>query len=130
LALTTFKKFIAAQGGDVNVIEHPEILPTANYVSDILAEQNGYVVDIAADKVGLAAMLLGAGRVTKDSLIDLAVGIILHKKVGDKVQKGDSLLSIYSNRADNKEIADMVRRSYTIVPQIAARPGLIYAEVE
>jgi pyrimidine-nucleoside phosphorylase len=129
LALHTFKTFVAAQGGDDTVVEHPELLPRANYVVEVPANRDGYVADIIADHIGVAAMLLGAGRVTKDSPIDLAVGLVLHKKVGDKVQKGESLLSIHSNKLDISEIKAMVYEAYTIVPNEIAKPRLIYDEI-
>src|SRR5690606_14276791 len=87
-AIETFKTFIAAQGGDASIIDEPEKLPTASITLEVEAKQDGYVSAITANEIGIAASLLGAGRVTKDSEIDLAVGIVLNKKVGDRVQKG------------------------------------------
>ncbi|GAA3322452.1 hypothetical protein GCM10020331_042400 [Ectobacillus funiculus] len=87
-ALETLKVFLAAQGGDASVVDDPSKLPQAKYVFDLEAQQDGHVVEIVADEIGTAAMLLGAGRATKESVIDLAVGLMLRKKkVGDSVKK-------------------------------------------
>lgn len=79
-ALEKFKVFIANQGGDPSVVDHPEKLPQAAYLIEVPAKQDGVVAEIVADEIGTAAMLLGAGRATKDSEIDLAVGLMLNKK--------------------------------------------------
>lgn len=80
-ALQVFKQFLAAQGGDVSVVDNPEKLPKAVYQIPVASPENGYVSAIKADEIGTAAMLLGAGRVTKESDIDLSVGVMLHKKL-------------------------------------------------
>lgn len=99
-AIEKLKVLIKAQGGDSSVVDHPEKLPTAPYQVELLAKQSGYVSKIIADKVGVAAMQLGAGRATKEDIIDPSVGIVLHKKVGDKVVSGESLLTIHANTQD------------------------------
>ncbi|WP_240491898.1 hypothetical protein, partial [Acinetobacter baumannii] len=91
-ALETFKTFLAAQGGDASVVDDPSKLPQAAYTFELAAEADGYVASIQADRIGTAAMLLGAGRATKESTIDLAVGLVLRKKIGDSVKKGESLV--------------------------------------
>lgn len=96
-AIEKFQAFIKAQGGDDRVIHDPSKLPQAKYIIPIYAEKSGYISKLVADEIGKAAMMLGAGRQTKESVIDLAVGIILHKKLGEYVQKGDSLYTIYAN---------------------------------
>ncbi len=80
-ALETFKTFLAAQGGDASVVDDPSKLPQAKYVIELEAKEDGYVSEIVADAVGTAAMWLGAGRATKESTIDLAVGLVLRKKL-------------------------------------------------
>src|SRR5699024_6253686 len=97
-ALAKFKEMLEAQGGDARVIDHPNLFPQATYKIDLLAKQSGTIAHIEADHIGEAAAMLGAGRLTKDSEIDLSVGIVLHKKVGDEVSKGESLLTIYTNK--------------------------------
>ncbi|HEY4624300.1 MAG TPA: pyrimidine-nucleoside phosphorylase, partial [Solibacillus sp.] len=95
-ALEVLKKFIAAQGGDASVVDDSTRLPQAKFKIDVPAKQAGYVAKIEADDIGTAAMLLGAGRATKESEIDLAVGLVLHKKVGDKVTQGESIMTIHA----------------------------------
>lgn len=90
-ALQTFKTFLAAQGGDASVVDDPSKLPQAKYIIELEAKEDGYVSEIVADAVGTAAMWLGAGRATKESTIDLAVGLVLRKKVGDAVKKANRL---------------------------------------
>ena len=87
-ALEKFKEFIQNQGGDPSVVDHPDRLPKAQYLIELPAQQDGVVAELVADEIGTAAMLLGAGRATKESEIDLAVGLMLNKKVGDAVKKG------------------------------------------
>ena len=81
---------------------------------------------IEADQIGQAAMLLGAGRQTKDSIIDLAVGLVLHKKIGDSVQKGDALLTIHANKASNPEVEKLIYAAYRFSESQTTAPQLIY----
>ena len=97
-ALDKFKTFLENQGGDASVVNLPELLPTAEYQIDYKAKSSGVVSELIANEIGVASMMLGAGRQTKDDDIDLSVGIVLNKKVGDKVNVGESLLTIHSNR--------------------------------
>lgn len=106
-ALEQFKTFLESQGGNSDVVENPTLLPQATYKIDVLAEEDGRVMSMNANELGVAALMLGAGRATKESTIDLSVGIVLHKKVGDSVQAGESLLTIHTNR---EEIADVKQK--------------------
>ncbi|MDO7906652.1 pyrimidine-nucleoside phosphorylase [Paenibacillus sp. JX-17] len=124
-ALAKFKEFLASQGGDASVVDQPERLPQAAYRIELPAKQDGYVAAMAADEIGTAAMMLGAGRATKEDEIDLAVGLMLNKKVGDLVRAGESLLTIHANREDVQDIMDMLYASITIADQAEA-PVLIY----
>jgi pyrimidine-nucleoside phosphorylase len=128
-ALETFKTFLAAQGGDASIVDDPSKLPTAHYTFEVEAKEEGYIASIQADRIGTAAMLLGAGRATKESVIDLAVGIVLHKKIGDPVRKGESLVTIHSNRKDVAEVTEMIYDAYSIVPNAVETPSLIYDEI-
>src|SRR5690625_4542026 len=96
-ALTYFRKMIKAQGGDEQVINDYDRLPQAKYTYELYARETGYLTAFHTEQIGVAAMMLGAGRETVDSIIDLSVGIVLHKKIGDHVTKGESLLTIYAN---------------------------------
>lgn len=97
---SAFEKLVAmvkAQGGDINQIYDPNKLPKAKYEVSLTSEEEGYICNMNALSLGLSAMKLGAGRAVKEDTIDPAVGIVLHKKVGDYVNKGDALATIYYN---------------------------------
>lgn len=104
-ALEIFKAFVKAQGGDTECIDNTELLTKANNVYELKSNKSGYVNKIEAEAVGLSALALGAGRETKDSIIDLAVGIVLNKKVGDYVQVDETLAYIHYNDENKKEDA-------------------------
>jgi pyrimidine-nucleoside phosphorylase len=129
-ALKTLKIFLEAQGGDGSVVDHPDTLPQARFIVELEAEQEGYVSEIIADSVGTAAMLLGAGRATKESQIDLAVGLILNKKIGDFVKKGESLVTIHSNQENVDDVMNKLYSSISISSSKVEAPKLIYATVE
>lgn len=103
-ALEKLKVFLSSQGGDASVVDDPGKLPQAKYQFELEAKEDGFIAEITADEVGTAAMLLGAGRATKESSIDLAVGLVLRKKIGDQVKKGESLATIHSNFEDVSEV--------------------------
>lgn len=128
-ALETFKKFVSAQGGDSSVIDHPEKMPQATFRFELEAKVSGYVSEIVADEVGTAAMLLGAGRATKNSKIDLAVGLVLRKKIGDYVNQGDSLVTIYSNTEEVSAVKDKLYANIMISKEKVEKPTLIYEEI-
>jgi pyrimidine-nucleoside phosphorylase len=129
-ALRKFKTFLAAQGGDATVVDEPWRLPTAAYTFEVPARSPGYVSNIAAEKMGLAAMLLGAGRATKESSIDLAVGIVLHKKVGDSVEAGQSLATIHANGESVQEAIDKIYESIRIQENPVTPPPLLVGLVK
>ncbi|MCC3358243.1 pyrimidine-nucleoside phosphorylase [Bacillus sp. REN16] len=128
-ALETFKIFLQSQGGDASIVDAPEKLPQAKYQFEFEAESDGYVSEIIADSIGTAAMLLGAGRATKESSIDLAVGLVLQKKIGDKVSKGESLVTIHSNFEDIAEIKKKLSESIAISPNPVPPPTLIIDKI-
>lgn len=128
-ALATFKTFLEAQGGDASVVDDPSQLPDASYKISVPAKADGYISEIVAEQIGVAAMKLGAGRATKESVIDLAVGVVLHKKVGDAVKKGDTLVTIHSNSENVDEVMNVIYDSYTIVSEQVDAPTLIYKEI-
>ena len=103
-ALAKFKEFLANQGGDASIVDDLTKLPQAKYKIELPAKQSGYISRMVADEIGVASMILGAGRATKEDVIDLAVGLVLHKKVGDKVEEGESILTIYSNRENVEDV--------------------------
>lgn len=115
-ALAKFKEMIENQGGDSSVVDQPEKLLTAIYQFDLPAKETGVVQKIVANEIGVAAMLLGAGRATKEDTIDFAVGLKLHKKVGSPIEKGESLLTIYANREDVTEVEQLLYKNIEIGP--------------
>lgn len=127
-ALEKFREMIEDQGGDSSVVDHPEKLLTARYQSELPAKTSGYVTKLVANEIGIAAMLLGAGRKTKEDAIDHAVGIKLHKKVGEKIEAGESLLTIYANTEDIQEVEDLLYENIEIGNQ-AVEPTLIHGIV-
>lgn len=129
-AIDTFKKFMAAQGGDASVADRPELLPSAAWQIQVPARQDGYVSRMAAERIGTAAMLLGAGRATKESAIDLAVGIVLHRKIGDRVNKGEPLATIHSNREKVDDILEILSESIHLSPDPVTAPTLIYGVID
>ncbi len=96
-AFEKFKQFVKAQGGNLTSVLDTSKMPKAKYVIEVKSKQNGYISKIHAEEVGNVAMKLGAGRITKESIIDLAVGVVLRKKRGDRVLKGETLGFIHAN---------------------------------
>lgn len=92
-----FVEFIKAQGGDIKQVENPEFLPRASYTEAVVSDISGYAADIRTEEIGRISLLLGGGRETKESVIDPAVGIVLCKKKGDMVQKGEPIAVIHAN---------------------------------
>ncbi|MDQ0339161.1 pyrimidine-nucleoside phosphorylase [Caldalkalibacillus uzonensis] len=125
-ALETFKRFVEAQGGNPDQIDHPERLPQSTYHLELEAEEDGFISKIDAEAVGVAAMLLGAGRTTKDDTIDHAVGITLRKKVGDPVQKGEVLAVLHSNDEEPTGSLERLKRAISIGQEKVNKLPLIY----
>lgn len=129
-ALRKFKEFIKAQGGDPGMIDHPELLPHAKYTADLKADVDGYIEKIAADEIGKASLILGAGRETKESIIDLSVGIVLNKKVGDAVSSGEPIATIYANDMEKYEICKQkLINSFIISQNPVPSRKLVYGKV-
>lgn len=124
-ALTLFGDLIEAQGGNRAVVEDVSLLPKATYEIPVVAEKSGYVTKIEADDLGVAAMLLGAGRATKEDEIDLAVGIVLHKKVGDYVEAGDALVTLHANQEDVSSSKALVLQHISIGNEKVSPPSLV-----
>lgn len=107
-ALKKLAEFVEAQGGDPEVVYHPERLPKATIVQPILSEKTGYIQKITCDEIGICSLILGGGRETKESEIDLSVGLILEKKVGDYVEAGEPLAYLHGN--DESKCATAIKR--------------------
>lgn len=125
-ALQKFREFIGAQGGDVAQIDDPSLLPSAKSILAVKAQSAGYVQKIDALSIGIAAMKLGAGRATKEDVIDMGVGVVLNKKVGEAVDKGDVLAYIHSNSEDNEEVINYIMQAYEMTSESLCSPTLIY----
>lgn len=124
-ALELFGKLIEAQGGNAQIIQDTSLLPTATYQIEVPAPTTGYIAKMEADDIGVAAMLLGAGRATKDDEIDLAVGIVLTKKIGDTVQQGEPLAIIHSNTQNVECSISLIQKHISISKNPVDSPQLI-----
>lgn len=127
-ALEKFREFLINQGGDGSVVDDMTKLPQAAYKIEVPAKRDGVVSRITADEIGAASMLLGAGRATKEDTIDLAVGLMLRKKVGDVVKTGESLVTIYANREDVEDVKQKIYDNIEI-SETADAPKLIHAVI-
>ena len=95
-AFEKFKEMLQAQGGDIRYVEHPEFFERDAFEGEVLAAEDGFLSGMDTEKIGVAAGLLGAGRETKDSVIDMSAGIYLEKKIGDTVKKGEPIAICYA----------------------------------
>lgn len=123
-------RMIAAQGGNERVLEKPELLPRAAYMYPVCAPKDGYLSHMDTQVVGIASVMLGAGRMTKDSVIDYGAGIVLQKKTGEFVKKGEVLAQLYASK---KELFEASGQRYLAALTFSAEPPkkkpLIYARV-
>lgn len=125
-ALKKFAEFVEAQGGDSAPVFNTDLLPQASIVREVISPVDGYVSYIESDRVGISAMKLGGGRETKESEIDLSVGILINKKVGDSVKKGEKIATLYAN--DNAKLEAAVgelEQAYSYSQTPVERPKLI-----
>ena len=130
-ALSKMKEWIAMQGGDVSYIDDPDKLPISPNKKDYFAKSSGYVAEIHAENVGVASMLLGAGRKTKDDVIDLGAGIVLKVKIGDYVDVNQPLATMYtsdSNRLNDCE--KMLDMAFKILDNKFEKPKLIHTMIK
>ena len=100
-AYEKFKEWIALQGGNENWIENPDLFPKAQYKEDIFAESDCYISSMNAEDIGIASVILGAGREKKEDSIDFSAGIIINKKTGNKIKKGDIIATLYTNNKNS-----------------------------
>ncbi len=110
-----FREMIRLQGGDAAVMDDPGLLPQASQKTDVKSSAAGFVTGIMCEQIGTAGVLLGGGRARKEDSVDPAVGIIVHKKVGDPVSVGEPLCTVYYNSAERLAgAAPLIEQSYTI----------------
>lgn len=129
-ALNKLAEFIREQGGEADAVYNTELFDKANIIQDVYTDKEGYITKINTDEIGMAAMMLGGGRETKESIIDLSVGIILNKKLGDKVDHGTPLASIHANDINKLDAArKRLLGALTIEDKKAEVPKRIYGIV-
>lgn len=124
-------ELVQHQGGDISYVKDTDLLPKAKYIVEVKSKVEGYVKSIDAEEIGKAALYLGAGRETIESKLDLAVGIVLNKKVDDKVELGEVLAYIHSNSMEKaKEVERRLHEIYLIGDKNNDKKQLIYKEIE
>jgi pyrimidine-nucleoside phosphorylase len=129
-ALNKLAEFIEAQGGDSKAVFDTELLPTAALSEEVKATSDGFVTYIHTDEVGMTSLVLGGGRETKESIIDLSVGIKIHKKLGDSVAKGEALATLFANDSNKlKEAKERLTNAYVIDKDKPEKPKYVYAVV-
>lgn len=130
-AYKKFKEWIARQGGDIRQIEDLSLLPDAKFSLDVKAENDGFISHMDAEKIGVASLLLGAGREKKEDRIDFSAGILLKKKTGDAVSKGDTLAVLFSNDKNKlKSAEEKYLSALTFSSDKVKEPKLIYKIIE
>lgn len=126
-ATEKLREWVASQGGDARAVDDYTLLPSATKQMKVTIDQTGYVEVIDTELIGKAALVLGAGRENKDSIIDLGVGLIMHKKIGDKVANGDAVATLYYNETSQTEQAlDYIRKAYMLREMAVQKSKLIY----
>jgi pyrimidine-nucleoside phosphorylase len=133
-ALAKFREMIELQGGDAKVVDDPKRLPRARHTQDLVSPKSGYVTAIQCEQAGTACVILGGGRERKEETVDPAVGLVLHKKVGDMVAAGEALCTVHYNselrgeRAqallqESFRIGDTPPEARSLVHRIITKPG-------
>lgn len=131
LALSKLREFIDESGGNGNLVDDYSILPTAKNKMEVFSNKEGYVSKIKAEEVGKAAMIIGAGRATKEDEVDHAVGLKILKKVGDKIKKDEKIAEIYYNDAKNVEDSkNMILNAYVLQNEKVLEPKAILEIIE
>lgn len=131
LALSKLREFIAESGGNGDLVDDYSILPAAKNKMEVFSNKEGYVSKIKAEEVGKAAMIIGAGRATKEDEVDHAVGLKILKKVGDKIEKGEKIAEIYYNDAKNVEDSkNMILDAYVLQNEKVLEPKAILEIIE
>jgi pyrimidine-nucleoside phosphorylase len=129
--LEKFRQMIVQQGGDPNVVDNPDLLPTAKFREEITAPEDGTVEAANALEIGLCGVSLGAGRETADSGIDMAVGFTINKKIGDPVRKGDSLITVHFNdRGKMEAVRGRLQKAYAISNRKIKKPPMVYKVIK
>lgn len=130
-ALKKLAELIEKQGGNTAVIDDYSVFPQAKYKLDFVAETSGYIKNMKTDTIGVASLELGAGRETKESIIDYAAGIYFNKKTGDKVEKGDVIATLYTNKEEKlSEARDLLKQAIELSESQPVKLPLILAYID
>ena len=130
-ALETFRKMVALQGGDPRTIDDPQRLPRAKHSADVVSPRAGYITAMQCEAIGTACVILGGGREKKEDLVDSSVGIVLHKKVGDRIATGDPLCTIhYNSEALAEHAKKLIEASYQIGDAPPKKRPLIHQVIQ
>ena len=125
-ALNKLEELIKKQGGDSSYIYNTDLFKRGNIVTEVYLDEEGYVKSIETQSIGTASLILGGGRITKESEIDLSVGVVIHKKIGDKVNKNESISTVYGNdEIKVSEAVKIIKKSYSISKERIEKPKLI-----
>ena len=125
-ALDKMAEFVKAQGGDPDAVYNTDKLKISDTITEVCADSDGYIQSIQSELIGKSSMILGGGRAAKDDVIDLSVGVVLSKKIGDKVSKGDVIARIYCDNAEKtKEAETMIKDAYTFSQEFVEKNVLI-----
>ncbi|MDE8081101.1 pyrimidine-nucleoside phosphorylase [Erysipelothrix rhusiopathiae] len=126
-AYETFLKWIEAQGGDISIFDDLDSFTKAKYEVEVFAEQDGYLHDLKAMELGIVSMHLGAGRQTKDDIIDYKAGIVLRKEIGDLIHAGDLLATLYSDSPITDDHKNNTVSCFVMGQEPVEKPNLIAA---
>ena len=129
-AYAQFLRWIGMQGGDTAYVEDTSKFGSSSFVQEVTADNDGYIVSCNAEMIGIAAMHLGAGRATKDDVIDFKAGIMLHKKPGDKINRGDVIATLYTDKSEAISSAEnLVLNALGFSQEAPAKQVMIYGAV-
>lgn len=129
-AVKKLKAFIEAQGGNPSIVDDPSLLPQAKNTIEVKADSSGFITEIHAEAIGVSAMMLGAGRRTKEDPIDYSAGITLMKKIGDKVSAGDTLCVLHTNLDSTNEAETVAKNAYTLGQNEPDKIQYVYSTVK
>lgn len=130
-AIDKFKEMIEYQHGDIQIVDNPDLLPKTKFVLEVKSKKKGYVTEINAEEIGKSALLLGAGRDTMDSKINLGAGLLLNKKIGDLISKEDTLVYIHTDDLEKgKEVEEKILNIYKIEERKPNHKKLILNRIE
>lgn len=120
---------VKAQGGDIAYLKNPSLFETSKEIIKVVSPKTGYIKNMNALDLGIVSMKLGGGRETKDSIIDMSVGLIVEKKIGDYVREGDVLVKVHTNTGLSTELKEMIADSYLIIDQKVEKEPVIAKEI-